>query len=241
MNDTHSTDSIQQAVLEKVRAGKVRRRPRWQFMLRIFATLAVCVLLLILSAFVISFIIFSLHESGEQFLLGFGWHGIEVFFQLFPWLQAVAVLILLAILEWLLQGFKIGYRVPLLNIFLGVIGISLILGVIINFTPLHGVLLGAADRGHLPILGEPYEHIFDSHEGDGVCRGTVVSVGTNSFTIYHNDYDNDADDGTFTVHIPPGSALPLPHVGDNVLVFGDPEPGGYLEAEHIQTLPPGPQ
>jgi hypothetical protein len=239
MNDTRQPDSIQHAVLEKVRAGTLRRRPRWQFMLRIIATVAVSMLLFVTSAFVISFIIFSLHESGEQFLLGFGWHGIAVFLLLFPWPEALLVLGLLLILEWLLQGFKAGYRVPLLNIFVGIIGISILLGIAINFTPLHAMLLGSADRGHLPVLGESYEHIFDSHEGDGVCRGVVVSVGQNSFTIYHNDNDQDHDDGTFVIHIQPGSAVPLPHVGDTVLVFGDPEPGKYLEAEHIQLLPPG--
>ena len=91
----------------------------------------------------------------------------------------------------------------------------------------------------MPIIGESYEHIFDSHEGDGVCRGTVLSVSQDSFVIYHNDHDHDADDGTFNIRIAPGSNFPLPHVGDNVLVFGDPEPEGYLEAEHIQLLPPG--
>jgi hypothetical protein len=239
MNDNQPNDSIQQAVLDKVRAGKVHRRPRSYFIMRIAATVVVSILLLITSALVISFILFSLDESGEQFLLGFGLHGIEVFFILFPWVPTLLTIALLFLLEWLLQGFKFGYRIPLLNIFLGIVGASLILGVLINFTPLHTTLLGFADKNELPIIGDVYEHILDSHEGQGVCRGMVVSVGQDSFTMYHNDHDQDQDDGTFIVKISPSSGLTLPHVGDDVLVFGDPEPGGCIEAEHIQMLPPG--
>ena len=239
MNDNQTKDSIQQAVLDKVRAGKVHRRPRSYFIIRIVATIIVSALLLITSAFVISFILFSLHESGEQFLLGFGLHGIEVFFILFPWVPALFTIALLFLFEWLLQGFKFGYRIPLLNIFLGIVGISVVLGVLINFTPLHTTLLGFADKKELPIIGDSYEHIFDSHEGEGVCQGIVTSVSQDSFVVYHDDHDRDRDDGMFTVKISPSSALTLPRVGDVVLVFGDPVPGGYIEAEHIQMLPPG--
>jgi hypothetical protein len=238
MNEHNSTDSIQQAVLDKVRAGTVRRRPRYQFMLRVAAASIVAALLLVTSACLVSFVLFSLHESGEQFLLGFGVRGIEVFFLLFPWLPAVVVVALLVILEWLLRGFKIGYRIPLLTIFLGIVGVSTILGILINFTPLHPTLLNYADKKQLPVIGGSYEHIFDPHEDKGVCQGTVISVTQNSFTIQYNDQDNDHDDGTFVIHIPHGSNLRLPRVGDYVLVFGDPEPGGSVTAENIQIVPP---
>ena len=238
MNDHSPKDSIQQAVLDKVRAGQIHRRPRAYFVMRIVATIVVSFLVLIASAFVISFILFSLHESGEQFLIGFGIHGIEVFFILFPWVPTLFTVTLLLLLEWLLQGFRFGYRIPLLPIFLGIIGASVVLGVLINFTPLHTTLLGFADKKELPLIGDYYEHIFDPHEDKGVSRGLVVSVSQNSFVVYHNDYDRDPDDGTFTIHVATSSTLSLPHVGDNVLVLGDLEPGNYIDAEHIQELPP---
>ncbi|MDR3547612.1 MAG: hypothetical protein P4M11_04960 [Candidatus Pacebacteria bacterium] len=238
MND-HPTDSIQQAVLDKVRAGKVRRRPRLYFVARLIAIAVVSVLLLIMSALVISFVIFSIHESGEQFLLGFGLRGIEVFLVLFPWLYAVITLGLIFLLERLLKGFKFGYRIPVINVFLGAIGISIGLGILISLTPLHSALLGAADKDDLPVLGDAYEHIFTPHDDQGLCRGQVISVGTDSFVIQHNDRDHDPDDGTFNIVIPSGSQLSLPHVGDNVIVFGHPAMNGSIEAQNIQIVPPG--
>jgi hypothetical protein len=241
MNDTQPKNSIQQAVLDKIRTGKVRRRPKFYFVLRIIVTAAVSLLLLAVSAFVISFILFSLHESGEQFLLGYGWQGIQIFFKLFPWVFAVLTIALILLLEWLLKGFKFGYRIPMLTIFSVIVGISIVLGILINLTPIHLNLLHDADNDNLPILGNFYEHIFDSHEEQGICRGEVTSIGDGSFVIQHNDRDHDGDDGSFTISIPSGSHILLPHIGDHVLIFGDPQPGNKILAKNVEIVPTPPQ
>jgi hypothetical protein len=231
MNELKPTDSIQNAVLEKVRAGSVRRLPRFYFMLRIIATAAVSILLLVASSLVSSFILFSLHESGEQFLLGFGLQGIKVFLTLFPWTLTLLVAALIFLLEWLLRGFRFGYRIPVLAIFLGILGSSIVLGVFISLTPLHSHLLQYADDDRLPIVGPIYEHIFDAHENHGVSRGVVVATTSNSFVIQHNDQDRDPDDGSFTIHL--SHNLAVPQVGQHVLVFGAPQPDGSINAQNI--------
>jgi hypothetical protein len=231
MNKLKPTDSIQQAVLEQVRAGTIRRTPRLYFVLRIVATAAVGVLLLAASSILVSFILFSLHESGQELLLGFGLEGIKVFLSLFPWLITFFVIGLIILLEWLLQGFRLGYRIPILQIFLGIVGISIVLGIIISSTPLHTHLLHDADNDQLPIIGPAYEHIFDAHEDHGVSRGVVVSTTTMSFVIQHNDLDHDPDDGSFTIHLTHN--LLMPQVGEHVLVFGTPEPDGSIDAKNI--------
>ncbi|MDB5265579.1 MAG: hypothetical protein JWM39_292 [Parcubacteria group bacterium] len=236
MNE-NNPDSIQQAVLDKVRAGTVRRRPRWQFILRVAGTIVVISLLLVIAAFLISFILYSLNESGEQFLLGFGLRGIQVFLTLFPWLFGLVALGLIVLLEWLIRGFRFGYRIPLLNIFLGVVGVSIVLGIVISVTPLHTTLQGFAAKDQLPILGQPYKHVLDHHEDEGLSRGKVITVGANEFIIQHDDHDRDTDDGTFSIHVAPDASIVLPHVGDEVLVFGEPEQG-YIDASNVLVLSP---
>ena len=232
--------SIQHAVLEKIRSGSVKKLPHAYFMFRVVATLLVSVLLLIISSFVISFVLFSFYVSGQQFLLGFGLEGIIVFLKLFPWGLCILDIALLFLLEWLLQGFKFAYRIPLLNIFLGIVGASILIGVLINTTPLHTLLLQRADQNNLPILGGAYEHIFDPHEDQGVCHGIVTSVGTTSdpaeFVIQHNDVDHDQDDGIFIVTPVPDTMLPPVHIGDRVLVFGVLSQG-HIQAHNVQILP----
>lgn len=249
MNNQESNNSIRQAVLEKIQSGKVRKFPRAYFMFRVLATLVISVLLLLISTFVLSFILFSFEESGELFLLGFGTQGILVFLILFPWMLFILDILLLLVLEWLIQGFKFGYRIPLLYIFLGIFGASLLFGALLNITPIHSDLLQDADRNQLPVFGGAYEHIFDHHEDLGVCRGIVMSVdqstSTNavlqSFVMQHNDRDHDSDDGEYVVTPAPGTTLPPVIVGDRVLVFGHPVPGPggneYVEAQGVQILP----
>ena len=243
---TNNHNSIRQSVLEKIKSGKVRRLPHSYFVARIVAIVFVGVLLLFVSSFIFSFLLFSIHESGEHALLGFGPQGILTFFILFPWPMLLLDIGLLFLLEWLLQGFKLGYRIPLLYIFLGILAISTIAGFIIDATPLHNFLLQKADKNQLPIVGGAYEHIFDHHDSDGVGRGIVVSTTTDGFIIQHNDHDNDKDDGIVTVIPSQGTILPAVKPGDRVLIFGQPQPNGIMYAQNAQILdsldvPPPPQ
>jgi hypothetical protein len=239
MNDSPPKKSIQDLVLEKVRSGKVLRRPRSGFVLRFAASCIVAALLFGVSVFVISFILFSLHESGEQFLIGYGFHGIAVFFTLFPWLSFVFGIVLLFVLEWLLRGFKFGYRIPLLHIFSALFAGSVVLGFLINFTPLHSLLLSHALKDELPFVGSAYSHVLDHHDESGVFRGIVISVNPPSFQINHDDYDHDTDDGSYNVTPNSGAEQALPVVGDRVLVVGKSN-GSVITADHVQLLSPLP-
>ena len=235
MNKTHLELQIQNGVLEKIRAGQVRMRPRAYFIARLTLTVLVAVLALVISTFVISFVFFSLHESGERFLLGFGNKGILTFLLLFPWASLLLDIVVLFVLEWLLQSFKFGYRISLLMIFLGIFACSTILGILVTLTPLHGALLNQADQGLLPVLGEMYESIRDSHADRGIFRGSIRSIQGNKIVLVHDDRDHDSDDGIQTIILP--SKYPSLKVGDRVYVFGSLS-GGVIQAQGIKKLSP---
>ena len=208
--------------------------PKAYFIFHIALTMAVAVGTFILSALVLSFIVFSVHESGEQFLLGFGGQGIATFFAIFPWLSLIADIALLFLLEWLLQGFKLGYRFSLISVFAGVLVLSALLAVLVGLTPIHRTLLDRADKGALPLIGGMYEGIRDSHQERGIFRGTITSVQDNQIIISHDDGDHDADDGTQTVVLPQDGAVQL-QAGDRVYVFGN-AGGGVIQAFGVQKL-----
>jgi hypothetical protein len=233
MNEDSMQQNIQAKVLERVRE-RAHMHPRAYFVARLVLTLGIATFSLLLSVFVLSFIIFSVHESGEQFLLGFGGRGLTIFLTLFPWVALVADIMLLFVLEWLLQGFKIGYRFSLLTLFAGIAGVSVFLAIIVDATPLHSLLLDRADRGDLPFAGEMYERVHDSHRELGVFRGTVTSVGNGSVVISHADNDRDEDDGSWTVMLSPQRAAGI-HVGDRLYVFGT-SSGQTIQAYGVQPM-----
>lgn len=234
MNDQFTHD-IQQKVLARVHRGEVQVRPRIYFVLRIAALITLALLALVLSAFVLSFIAFSIHESGEDLLLGFGGRGIFTFITLFPWVELLLDILVVLALEWVLQGFRFGYRVSLATLFGTVLAGSAVLAVAFYFAPVHSLLLDRADQGELPFLGDIYEQVHDSHADQGVFRGTVTSIQGNTIIISHDDHDHDVDDGTRTVALPPNH--PPLSVGDKVYVFGSPN-GQEVRADGVGRLPP---
>jgi len=235
MNDNNIEQNIQNKVLEKIRGHKVAMRPKIYFVSRLILTILFTFLALIVSVFVISFVFFSIHESGEQFLLGFGNNGITTFLSLFPWQFFLLDISILLVLEWLLQGFKLAYRISFLVVFLAIFVTSTFLGLLVNFTPIHGILLDQADKGILPVVGEIYESIHDSHADKGIFRGTIMSINNNEIVLRHDDKDQDADDGTWTIVLP--SNYPPLMVGDQVYVFAyPPSSTGVITARGIQKL-----
>lgn len=211
---------IKARVFEKIRTGEASMHPRIYFVARVVFLATFSVVVLALTLFILSFALFSIHESGEQFLFGFGQGGIVAFIALFPWLPFLLTAVLILLLEYLLRYFKFGYRVSLLGIFLIALAIVGAAGVGITFTPLHGALLDSADRGELPIIGSLYEEIHDSHQAQGVYRGVISSIQGNEFMVVHDDNDKDTDDGTSTIVAPAGFAVATLRVGEHVYVAG---------------------
>ena len=237
MSESNLHQRVQQKVLERLNRGDVHMRSRTYFLSRIVLAAALSLLVLILSAYVLSFVAFSIHESGEQFLLGFGVQGIETFFALFPWVSIIIDIVLIGILEWLLQSFKFGYRISLLFLLVIVIVASALLASAIALTSLHMSLLGMADRNELPVVGEMYESIRDSHDNEGIFRGSVTSIQGNVIVITHNDSDHDADDGTRTIILPSGYSTSTLNIGDRVYVFGT-ATGTVIQALGVKPLSP---
>ncbi len=163
---------------------------------------------------------FSIHESGELLLLGFGEKGLRALTALFPWLTLLLAFGAILLLEWLLRYFKFGYRISMLRIFLTLTAIAITGSILINLTPLHARLLERADHDTLPVIGAIYEEIHDSHQQQGVFRGYVASTSAGSFTITHNDNDRDTDDGSWTIIPPVGFDIVSLSVGDRVYVAG---------------------
>jgi hypothetical protein len=220
MNDENIQQKIQQKVFERLTRGNVTMRSRAYFVGRAALAILVMLVVLALSAYVLSFIMFSIHESGEQFLLGFGERGLTAFLKLFPWGTLIVDIALIFFLEWLLQSFKFGYRFSLVAVFWAVVLASMIIAALIGLTPIHNDFLEMADRGDLPVVGEMYESVRGSHEEQGVFRGTIVAIQGDTITITHEDGDHDTDDGTRTVTLPSGYSTTTFSVGERVYVFG---------------------
>jgi len=195
-------------------------RSRAYFLFRA-ALVGIATLLVLAGAlFALSFLFFSVHESGVGYLLEFGERGISAFVALFPWTSLLIFVACIVVLELLVRRFDFSYRFPLLRIFLWLLILGIVGSTIIGFTPLHASLLSAADKDELPLLGPWYEQVHDSHVEQGVYRGDITTVAATYFVISHNDTDRDSDEGTWSIVPPPGFATSTLTVGKKAYVAG---------------------
>lgn len=231
-------NDIQKSVLEKIRAGGVSMHSRAYFILRIILVSVIALVVLAGAFFVLSFVIFSVHESGVRFLLEFGERGLMTFVTLFPWTSLLLFVLFLVVLEFLVRRYTSAYRLPLLRIFLWILVVGITGSMLIGFTPLHSFLLSEADNDQLPILGALYEQVHDSHTDQGVYRGDVTSVVGSTFVISHNDTDRDSDEGSWTIAPPAGFDLTSLAIGDKVYVAGQ-LMHGVVYAYGVRVVPGG--
>lgn len=235
---TNPTDPIKDRVLAEIREKRIAMRPKLSFTFETFFAALVALVVLAVSAALASFIVFGLRVNGHDSLLAFGPRGIGAFLLIFPWPLLILNILLVIFLETLLRRFKFGYRSPVLYLLLALAALAIAAGLALDRTSVNDDLLDRADRGALPSpFAELYEHVRSPAPHDrGIYRGMVTAIGTSTFTMMHDDDDQDLDEGSYTVAFPPGFPASSLTVGERVYVAGD-EDDGMIRAFGVNPLP----
>lgn len=229
---------LKNAVFKKIDCGEVSMRPKSYFYFKIALTIFVIFVTLIISALLLSYMLFSLREGGHIYLLGFGIKGFYEFFMLFPWVILVIDIALLMFLDWLLKGFRFGYNSPIIYLFLGTFVFITLFSSLINYTSFHRSIMYRAEDRRLPIASGFYDGLRQSHSKYGIFRGVVSSIEGNTFTIMHYDYDYPSNGTLVKVIAPNGVKVAnLLKVGDQVFVGGEATTSSQIKAYGVNKLP----
>lgn len=231
-------NNIKDEILQKIKSGQVSMRPKYYFLIKLVVLAFVTFVTFVLSAVIVSYVIFSIKASGQTNLLNFGPRGFYHFLLALPWLILFIDVFLIIVLDWLLKSFRFGYNSSVLFLLVVTMVSITVLATLINYTSFHRSLLHRAENKNLPLAGGFYMGIRMSHGNQGMFRGEVVSiVSTSTFFIKHNDFDNDTKDSLIEVFVPQGSdvfTLFLKN-GDKVFIAGDKIPSG-IRAYGIRKL-----
>jgi hypothetical protein len=217
MNNETQKKSVRDNVLEAIKKGKVKMRPKWHFVLRGALLGFSTILVLLTIIYILSFIFFMMHQNGVWFVPSFGFLAFRTFIFSLPWLLIILAIVCIVILEFLVRYYSFGYRRPILYSMLGVIGLVIAGGIVIAATPIHGRFLRTAREGHLPIAGKFYRD-FDRQHFHDVHPGVITQLTQDGFNI------KTANDDVFSVEITPETRLPLGlnfSVNDRVVVLGE--------------------
>ncbi len=228
--------SMKERLLHKIDAQELNMRPKVYFTLHVAALVLVAIAVLLVSIFIFNFILFSIRINSHDSLLMFGPRGIWAFILFFPWTFLIIDILLIALLEWLLRKFRLGNKIPVLYLLLGLVGLTAVTGLFLDrATTFNDRLLIRADQHHLlPPLNTFYvsarHHLTPE---SGVCTCVVTAIEGNK--MYLRDTE-----GTTSIiaTLPPNdprATTTLFKVGDLVFIAGDPE-GGGIRAFGIRPL-----
>jgi hypothetical protein len=228
-NEPHSTPSIKEEVLNAIERGRARMRPRWHFILGGVLMAISAILVLCITLYVVSFIIFTLKQTGAWFGPAFGARGWLALLFALPWIPILCALLLIATLEILVRRYEFAYQKPLLYSVLVIVSVVAVSGGFV--APLHRAPFRAARENRLPVGGALYRGFGMQRFGD-MHRGTVVDMTGNTFIIKDNRGT------TSTVIILPETRLPFGlnvKSGDTVIVVGI-EKSGIIRAFGLREI-----
>lgn len=234
MNDLKK--DLKDAVLDAIKKEGVKMRPRWHFVLLTLLAASGALILLLTLIYVVSFIVFMLHDGGTWFAPSFGMRGWFDLLRSIPIYLLVLLAIFTIVLDTLVRRYSFVYKRPLLASLAGTVLIVFISGFLVAQTSFHNSLAFQARHGHLPPpLGVWYGHHDHPHSED-MYRGTIVSTSTSGFVIKLGD------ESTTSVILTPHTRLPFGAdfaLGDTLVVMGDEMGTGTVRAFGIMEIDPG--
>ncbi|MES2087803.1 MAG: hypothetical protein V4467_02290 [Patescibacteria group bacterium] len=231
--------TIKETILNKIRTEELTMRPKGYFVAKVAVLVGISVAILLVSVLIFNFIFFTLRINGHDSLLLFGWRGLFLFVEIFPWSLLFLDVILILFLEWMVRKFRFGYRTPVVYLLIGIFSATIALGLLIDRgTALNDDFLDQAEAHHLPSPFGGYFQGARNHLPDetGICRCVVTDILGNKLSVY------DINTGTSTrliIIVPPDDPMATTSlsIGDIIFIAGD-RHGNTIEAFGISKFPP---
>lgn len=231
MNDKEQKNSIDDKIIDKIKKGEIKMKPRIFFILKIFLMILGALSLFFFIIYLISFIIFSLRASGALFLPRFGFLGVRMLFGYLPWFLIGIVLVLIIFLEIFSKRFTFIYRRPIIYSLLIIIILVLAIGFLIERTSLHsGLFLSARDR-NLPFMG-PFYRNFGAPPLHDVHHGIVAELIESGLII-----ETPRNEGLKIITTSETKIISKKEIkeGDELIIFGERE-DGTVNAVEIRQI-----
>ncbi len=215
-------------IIDAIKKRDVRMRPRRYFVLRAALIAIAAFFLFLILLYMVSFIIYALHEDGVWFAPDYGLSGWSLFLSAIPWGLLILAFVLVLILANLLRHYTFVSHQPLFYLLFAFIVIITSGGFFLAATAFHPDLFQYAST-NVPFLGNFYE--YETAFPASVHRGVITSFADGGFTI------TDDFGVTSSIVAAPGVVFIQDfRVGDMVLIFGTRNENGTISAFGIQRI-----
>lgn len=225
-------NSLKERIMQEIDTDKITPHSKLYFFLRAAVAVSGIAILFLALLYIISFILFALSKSGIFLMSPFGFFGIMTILNDLPWKIVLLSLVSLFTLLLLAKNTFSVYRLPLMYLFLFVIGFVGITGLVVAKSQMHPLLLRqmkhsekAVGFDFVPRYTRPESHHI--HVGTLISTSTGVTfsiLGSNGVTsLVRTDKTTKFIDNTNIVQ------------GDEILIFGDKE-GSFIVARAVREI-----
>lgn len=227
------TEQNTKQIVEKITETKMQMHSRQYFIFQTIAKIVLTGLAILLSIYIVSFVLYYLSINGAIYLTRFGFGGLLDLLQSLPLLIVTLALASLAAVVIISTKYAISYRNPLIYSFLIVVATVVVLGVAVSQTPFHtSVGLFLKESGGFEFLPaellEP--RLAPLHHG---LVGAVTQIESDYIVLK-------TETGRLVkVSIPDGLLQELRdnlEIGNKVLISGDAE-GEEIDADDFYIFP----
>ena len=223
MKNGNGKKPIRERVLEAIKSGQVKMRPKWHFILKTALAAIGGIILLLAILYFTSLIIFMMRRTtGIWFVQIFGPHEWFDFLLSLPWLLIIFALLFVIILEILVERYSFAYRRPLLYSAIGIVILAVIGGFLVAGTSLHDRLFKYTEGNRPPPpfmpFASPLYHGFGQPHPRNIHIGEIIEIVKDGFVIKNQLGE------ILTIIISPQTRLPLNKnlsKGDIIAVFGE--------------------
>lgn len=214
--------------------------PRWQFVLKAVLFGVSVLIVALIAVYLLSFVLFVLHETGIWFAPGFGLPGIFFFVIASPWMLISLVGIFLLILYFLVAHYSFSYRKPLVYSLIGVVLFVIAVSSLIQYTTVHKRINAFVERHEIPGLAPLYRGLTKERPGSMVV-GTVEAIDKTEIKVVTERAGVVEVELSSRTKLPPNKSI---EIGDEVMVFGNFQGDDLIAfgVRHVSDgLPPPPK
>ena len=225
-------NDFKQNILKKIKNGELDMRPHWHFVLKGLLMLVGIIVVALCVIYLLSFILFTLKQTGVGFAPLYGFKGLGMFVLSSPWLLIVFAAVFLVLLYILVSKYSFSYQRPLIYSMLGVVLLVLVSSFVIGQTSAHRSLQQFAEHNNVPGLAPLYRGVTNDRP-ENITPGIITELNTDGFVI-QSDRNN-----KFTVVVSERTKKRRGvtyDVGDVVFVFGE-KSGETIRAIGIRPAP----
>lgn len=210
--------NIKTKILESVTKNKVTMIPKWKFVAYSSLGIFGIIFTVLLTIFVLSFILFLLSRYGFMYLPFFGFMATMHALEAIPLVLLMCTVALLVLIEVLSRYYSFSFRRPLVVTLLLVTTGVAVISFIISETSMHEYVREYAKDHKIERVSRMYDRPLPLR-GNGmtdVMRGEVIALGATSTTLKLFN--------GMTVEVYASTTAPkaffAPKIGDDVVVFG---------------------